>query len=57
MQRNFEPMREQVETWRQTELSTVTAKMIIYQAFMAEHAALKKRLGNSDRGLGRPNRQ
>jgi hypothetical protein len=34
MQRNFEPMRQQVEKWRQTELSTVTAKMIIYQAFI-----------------------
>jgi hypothetical protein len=34
MQRNFEPMRQQVETWHQTELSTVTAKMIIYQAFI-----------------------
>ena len=34
MQRNFEPMRQQVEAWRQTELSTVTAKMIIYQAFI-----------------------
>jgi hypothetical protein len=34
MQRNFEPMRQQVETWRQTELTTVTAKMIIYQAFI-----------------------
>ena len=29
MQRNFEPMRKQVETWRQTELTDVTAKMII----------------------------
>jgi hypothetical protein len=30
MQRNFEPMRKQVEAWRQTELSDVAAKMIIY---------------------------
>jgi hypothetical protein len=34
VQRTFEPMRQQIETWRQTELSTVTAKMIIYQAFI-----------------------
>ncbi len=27
-------MRKQVEIWRQTELSNVTAKMIIYQAFI-----------------------
>ena len=34
MQRNFEPMRKQVEAWQQAELSNVTAKMIIYQAFI-----------------------
>jgi hypothetical protein len=34
MQRNFEPMRKQVELWRQSELTDVTAKMIIYQAFI-----------------------
>jgi hypothetical protein len=34
MQRNFEPMRKQVETWQQAELSNVTARMIIYQAFI-----------------------
>jgi len=34
MQRNFEPMRKQVETWRQSELTDVTARMIIYQAFI-----------------------
>jgi hypothetical protein len=39
MQRNFEPIRQQVETWRQTELSTVTAKMIIYQVFIERRLA------------------
>ena len=34
MQRNFEPMRKQVEAWRQSELTDVTAKIIIYQAFI-----------------------
>jgi len=34
MQRNFEPMRKQVETWRSSELTTVAAKMIIYEAFI-----------------------
>ena len=34
MQRNFEPMRKQVELWRQAELTDVSAKMIIYQAFI-----------------------
>jgi hypothetical protein len=44
MQRNFEPMRQQVETWRQTELSTVTAKMIIYQAFIESELEVSRRL-------------
>jgi len=34
MQRNFEPMRKQVEVWRQTQLTEVTAKLIIYDAFI-----------------------
>jgi hypothetical protein len=44
MQRNFEPMRQQVETWRQTELSTVTAKMIIYQAFIESELEVPRHL-------------
>jgi hypothetical protein len=32
MQRNFEPMRRQVEGWRSRQISTVAAKLIIYQA-------------------------
>jgi hypothetical protein len=32
MQRNFEPMRKQVELWRQSELIEVTAKMITLRA-------------------------
>src|SRR6516164_2590875 len=44
MQRNFEPMRQQVEVWRQTELSIVTAKMIIYQAFIEGKLEVPKHL-------------
>ena len=44
MQRNFEPMRQQVETWRQTELSTVTAKMIIYQALIESELEVPRHL-------------
>jgi hypothetical protein len=44
MQRNFEPMRKQVEMWRPTELSTVTAKMIIYQAFIESELEAPKHL-------------
>jgi Domain of unknown function (DUF932) len=34
MQRNFEPMRKQVEAWRAQQLSTSTAKLTIYRAFI-----------------------
>jgi hypothetical protein len=44
MQRNFEPMRQPVEMWRQTELSTVTAKMIIYLAFIESDLEVPKHL-------------
>jgi hypothetical protein len=33
MQRNFEPMRKQVEAWQGSELN-VTAKVLIYEAFV-----------------------
>jgi hypothetical protein len=32
MQRNFEPMRKQVEAWQKSELTDVTAKVVIYEA-------------------------
>ena len=44
MQRNFEPMRKQVEAWRQTELSDVSAKMIIYEAFIESELDVPKHL-------------
>ncbi len=44
MQRNFEPMRKQVEAWRQTELTDVTAKMIIYEAFIESELEVPKHL-------------
>jgi hypothetical protein len=34
MQRNFEPMRKRVETWQRSELSDVTAKVVIHEAFV-----------------------
>ena len=34
MQRNFEPMTHQVNRWRESQLTDVTAKLIIYQAFI-----------------------
>ena len=34
MRRNFEPMRKQVEAWQRSELTDVTAKVVIYEAFI-----------------------
>jgi len=34
MQRNFEPMRQQVESWRAQQLSAAAAKLTIYRAFI-----------------------
>jgi hypothetical protein len=34
MQRNFEPMRRQVDSWQRSELTDVTAKVVIYEAFV-----------------------
>jgi hypothetical protein len=34
IQRNFEPLRQQVEAWRSRQLSDGQAKLVIYQAFI-----------------------
>jgi hypothetical protein len=34
MQRNFDPTRKQVEVWQGSELTDVTAKIVIYEAFV-----------------------
>ena len=47
MQRNFEPMRKQVEARRQSELTDVTAKIIIYQAFIGARAGRAEPIGAS----------
>ena len=39
MQRNFEPMRKQVEAWQRSELTDVTAKVVIYEAEAPRHLA------------------
>jgi hypothetical protein len=44
MQRNFEPLRKQVERWRQQQLSTTAAKLIIYQAFIDNELDVPKHL-------------
>ena len=44
MQRNFGPMRQQVEAWRAQQLSTSTAKLIIYRAFVEDDLEAPKHL-------------
>ena len=38
MQRNFEPMRRQIETWKELQLPETQAKLLIYRAFIEEWA-------------------
>ncbi len=47
MQRNFEPMRKQVEAWQRSELTDVTAKVVIYEAFIEGKLEAPKHLARS----------
>ena len=47
MQRNFEPMRKQVEAWHRRELTDVTAKVVIYEAFVEGRLEAPKHLARS----------
>ena len=47
MQRNFEPMREQVEAWQKSELTDVTAKVVIYEAFVEGQLEAPKHLART----------
>ena len=44
MQRNFDPMTKQVARWRESQLTEVSAKMIIYDAFIEDRIDLPKHL-------------
>jgi hypothetical protein len=44
MQRNFEPMRRRVETWRAQQLTSATAKLVIYRAFIEDELDAPKHL-------------
>ena len=44
MQRNFEPMRQQVERWRAQQLSAAAAKLMIYRAFIESELDIPKHL-------------
>ncbi len=45
MQRNFEPMRRQIDFFRGAELSDSRAKLIIYEAFFGAAVEIPKHLG------------
>jgi hypothetical protein len=47
MQRNFDPMRQQVEAWQRSELTDVTAKVVIYEAFVEGKLEAPKHLART----------
>src|SRR5258708_22994220 len=47
MQRNFEPMRKQVEAWQRSELTDFTAKVVIYEAFVEAKLEAPKHLART----------
>jgi hypothetical protein len=47
MQRNFEPMRKQVEAWQRSEPTDVTAKVVIYDAFVEGRLEAPKHLART----------
>ncbi len=44
MQRNFEPMRKQVDAWKGTRLPDDRAKLVIYRAFIERELEVPKHL-------------
>ena len=51
MQWNFEPMRKQVEAWQRSELTDVTAKVVIYKAFLEGRLEAAKHLARAAHAL------
>jgi hypothetical protein len=51
MQRTFELMREQVEAWQKSDLTDVTAKVVIYEAFVESQLEAPKHLARTVRDL------
>ncbi len=52
MQRNFEPMRRQVKAWREQQLSTAAAKLIICRAFIEGKLGLRRHLAAVGKRVG-----
>jgi len=53
-QRNFEPMRKQVEAWKATRLPDDTAKLVIYRAFVEGKFDTPKHLAQRVRRIFQP---
>ena len=47
MQRNFEPMRKQVEGWQKKEVTDVTVKVVIYEALVEGKLEAPKHLARN----------
>ncbi len=47
MQRNFEPMRKQVQAWQRSEVTDVAAKVVIYEAFVEGKLEVPKHLART----------
>jgi hypothetical protein len=47
MQRNFESMRKQVDAWQRSDLTDVTAKVVIYEAFVEWKLEAPKQLART----------
>jgi Domain of unknown function (DUF932) len=45
MQRNFEPMRQQIDAWKSMQLSDANAKLVIYRAFVEGKLDAPRHLG------------
>jgi len=51
MQRNFGPLKQQVEDWQAMQLSTASAKLLIYQAFIEDDLGFPKHLARVQKEL------
>ena len=47
MQRNFQPMQKHIEAWQRRELTDVTAKVVIYEAFVEGRLEAPKHLART----------
>lgn len=45
--RNFEPARKQLEAWQRSELADVTARVVIYEAFVEHRLEAPKHLAHT----------